>query len=82
MSLIHEAVDKRKEYAQKLREFADLIEKDFPQPAGMFIFYVPSQSIAGYTCLEKEESGFNRFEFLGFLQTRMIKLILEGAGKE
>jgi hypothetical protein len=74
--LIHEVSDKRKEYADKLREFAEVVESG-QNPKGIFLLFFTEDPLSRIVHLEKHEPGFNEFEFIGALQSKIVRLVFE-----
>lgn len=74
--MISEVKDRRKEYADKMRECAELIEKG-DNPKGIFLVYFTDDPLNRIIHMEKCEPGFNDFEFIGALQSKIIRKVLE-----
>ena len=57
--MLENVVDKRKEYADKLRELADWLEGQAYQPSGVFVSLFMRDNWAGINVMSKTENGFN-----------------------
>lgn len=70
--------DKRTEYADKLREIADILEQQPKQPIGcsLHIFFADS----GITSLEKTEPGFNPLMGAGLLLRKSCEMAFGDKG--
>lgn len=75
--MIEEACDKRKEYADKIRALADTIETSPHQPMGLYVLYTNDNPLNQFLCMEKQEPGFNQFQFIGALQDASTRVIVD-----
>jgi hypothetical protein len=67
-------VDRRPDYAQRLRQFADMIEQSGTQPVGviMQIFWEGAPT----TCIKKAEDNFDILTAIGILERIKTEFVL------
>jgi hypothetical protein len=67
-------VDRRPEYAERLRQFADMIEQSGTQPVGviMQIFWEGAPT----TCIKRGEDNFDILAAIGILERVKTELVL------